>query len=157
MSLHLAIHHYFQMCIYFQPSSSVANIDEWRFKLSLLLRNTEEQEIISKDKRDRRDYEQIANLAKRMGLYRYSSSLLFNYHFPCEIVNLNCYICFSSEIYGKVVVASKIPLPDYRPDLDDKRPQREVIHYFDWKANLSLLHLNDTKNIGACLIGGDPS
>ncbi|GLT29919.1 hypothetical protein SLA2020_047510 [Shorea laevis] len=24
---------------------------------------------------------------------------------------------------GKVVVASKFPLPNYRPDLDDKRPQ----------------------------------
>ncbi|KAM0944126.1 putative RNA helicase [Dioscorea sansibarensis] len=84
-----------------KPSSSVANIDEWRWKLSLLLRNAEEQEIISRDKRDRRDYEQISNLAKRMGLY--------------------------SELYGKVVVASKEPLPNYRPDLDDKRPQREVV------------------------------
>ncbi|KAK1287160.1 putative pre-mRNA-splicing factor ATP-dependent RNA helicase [Acorus calamus] len=82
-------------------SSSVANIDEWRWKLSMLLRNGEEQEIISRDKSDRRDYEQISNLAKRMGLY--------------------------SEIYGKVVVASKVPLPNYRPDLDDKRPQREVV------------------------------
>lgn len=35
-----------------------------------------------------------------------------------------------SEIYGKVVVASKVPLPNYRPDLDDKRPQREVRNYF---------------------------
>ncbi|KAK1314026.1 putative pre-mRNA-splicing factor ATP-dependent RNA helicase [Acorus calamus] len=82
-------------------SSSVANIDEWRWKLSMLLRSGEEQEIISRDKSDRRDYEQISNLAKRMGLY--------------------------SEIYGKVVVASKVPLPNYRPDLDDKRPQREVV------------------------------
>lgn len=31
-----------------------------------------------------------------------------------------------SEMYGRVVVASKVPLPNYRPDLDDKRPQREV-------------------------------
>ncbi|GMP40991.1 hypothetical protein CsSME_00011248 [Camellia sinensis var. sinensis] len=31
------------------------------------------------------------------------------------------------ELYGKVVVASKVPLPNYRPDLDDKRPQREVV------------------------------
>ncbi|KAF4401183.1 hypothetical protein G4B88_014024 [Cannabis sativa] len=82
-------------------SSSVANIDEWKWKLSLLLRNEKEQEIVSRDKRDRRDYEQISNLAKRMGLY--------------------------SELYGKVVVASKVPLPNYRPDLDDKRPQREVV------------------------------
>ncbi|KAL9687667.1 hypothetical protein QQ045_032074 [Rhodiola kirilowii] len=82
-------------------SSSVANIDEWKWKLSLLLRNEVDQEIVSRDKRDRRDYEQISNLAKRMGLY--------------------------SEIYGKVVVASKVPLPNYRPDLDDKRPQREVV------------------------------
>ncbi|XP_066368016.1 DExH-box ATP-dependent RNA helicase DExH3-like isoform X2 [Miscanthus floridulus] len=84
-----------------RPSSSVANIDEWRWKLSMLQRNVEEQEIISRDRRDRRDYDQIANLAKRMGLY--------------------------SEMYGRVVVASKVPLPNYRPDLDDKRPQREVV------------------------------
>ncbi|KAJ4978374.1 hypothetical protein NE237_009154 [Protea cynaroides] len=82
-------------------SSSVANIDEWKWKLSLLLRNEKDQEIVSRDKRDRRDYEQISNLARRMGLY--------------------------SELYGKVVVASKVPLPNYRPDLDDKRPQREVV------------------------------
>ncbi|XP_019259324.1 PREDICTED: DExH-box ATP-dependent RNA helicase DExH3 isoform X3 [Nicotiana attenuata] len=82
-------------------SSSVANIDEWKWKLSLLLRNKKDREVVSRDKRDRRDYEQICNLAKRMGLY--------------------------SEIYGKVVVVSKVPLPNYRPDLDDKRPQREVV------------------------------
>ncbi|KAE8735720.1 hypothetical protein F3Y22_tig00000340pilonHSYRG01378 [Hibiscus syriacus] len=29
-------------------------------------------------------------------------------------------------MYGKVVVSSKVPLPNYRPDLDDKRPQREL-------------------------------
>jgi len=37
----------------------------------MLQRNAEEQEIISRDRRDRRDYDQIANLAKRMGLYRF--------------------------------------------------------------------------------------
>ncbi|XP_071703455.1 DExH-box ATP-dependent RNA helicase DExH3 isoform X2 [Rutidosis leptorrhynchoides] len=82
-------------------SSSVANIDEWKWKLSMLLHNEAEQEIVSRDKRDKRDYEQISNLAKRMGLY--------------------------CEMYGKVMVASKVPLPNYRPDLDDKRPQREVV------------------------------
>lgn len=80
--------------------SSVANIDEWKWRLSLLLRNNEEKEIVSKDKNDRRDYEQIAALARRMSLF--------------------------SEQYGKVMVVSKVPLPNYRPDLDDKRPQREV-------------------------------
>ncbi|CAH8270070.1 unnamed protein product [Arabidopsis lyrata] len=84
-----------------KASSSVANVDEWKWKLGILLANDSEQEIVSRDKRDRRDYEQISSLAKRMGLY--------------------------SEIYGKVVVASKVPLPNYRPDLDDKRPQREVV------------------------------
>jgi ATP-dependent RNA helicase DHX36 len=53
-----------------QASSSVANIDEWKWKLSLLQRSEKDQEIVSRDKRDRRDYEQISNLAKRMGLYR---------------------------------------------------------------------------------------
>uniref|UniRef100_A0A2P2KUU9 RNA helicase n=5 Tax=Rhizophora mucronata TaxID=61149 RepID=A0A2P2KUU9_RHIMU len=84
-----------------KASSSVANVDEWKWKLSLLLRNETDQEIVSRDRKDRRDYEQISNLAKSMGLY--------------------------SEMYGKVMVASKIPLPNYRPDLDDKRPQREVV------------------------------
>ncbi|PWA42003.1 hypothetical protein CTI12_AA548740 [Artemisia annua] len=82
-------------------SSSVANIDEWKWKLSMLLQNQTDQEIVSRDKRDKRDFEQIANLAKTMGLY--------------------------CQMYGKVVVASKVPLPNYRPDLDDKRPQREVV------------------------------
>ncbi|KAL2326745.1 hypothetical protein Fmac_020172 [Flemingia macrophylla] len=84
-----------------QASSTVVNVDEWKWKLSMLLRSEKDQEIISRDRKDRRDYEQIANLAKRMGLY--------------------------SELFGKVVVASKVPLPNYRPDLDDKRPQREVV------------------------------
>ncbi|KAL8540851.1 hypothetical protein ACS0TY_002182 [Phlomoides rotata] len=86
-------------------SSSVANIDEWKLKLSMLLRSDKEQEIVSRDKRDRRDFKQISNLAKRMGLY--------------------------CEIYGKVVVASKVPLPNYRPDMDDKQPQKERV-IFEW-------------------------
>ena len=66
-----------EFCIYlWQASSSVANIDEWKWKLSLLLRNEQEQEILSRDKRDRRDYEQISNLAKRMGLYWYGTHYL---------------------------------------------------------------------------------
>ena len=36
------------------------------------------------------------------------------------------YLCIS-QLYAKVVVFSKIPLPNYRFDLDDKRPQREVL------------------------------
>ncbi|KAL4304127.1 hypothetical protein GQ457_10G010630 [Hibiscus cannabinus] len=32
-----------------------------------------------------------------------------------------------SEMYGKVVVASKVPLPNYKPDLDDKWPQWEFL------------------------------
>uniref|UniRef100_A0A6V7QXA0 Helicase C-terminal domain-containing protein n=1 Tax=Ananas comosus var. bracteatus TaxID=296719 RepID=A0A6V7QXA0_ANACO len=78
-----------------KPSSSVANIDEWRWKLSMLLRSSDEQEIVSRDKRDRRDYEQISNLARRMGLYS-----------------------------GGGQQGSSA---NYRPDLDDKRPQREVV------------------------------
>lgn len=109
----------------------MANIDEWRWKLSLLLRSADEQEIVSRDKRDRRDYEQIANLTQRMGLYRFGSQLQ-RHLFPLNKTNgssLNLavsLIFFFSQQYGKVVVASKVPLPNYRPDLDDKRPQREV-------------------------------
>ncbi|CAN6451783.1 unnamed protein product [Victoria cruziana] len=67
----------------------------------MLLRNKDDREIVSRERKDRRDYEQIAVLADRMGLY--------------------------SRQYSRVVVISKNPLPNYRADLDDKRPQREVI------------------------------
>lgn len=80
--------------------STLDNVDEWKWKLSMLLRNECEQEVVSRERKDRRDYEQLAALADRMGLY--------------------------SRQYAKVVVFSKVPLPNYRSDLDDKRPQREV-------------------------------
>ncbi|KAL2342375.1 hypothetical protein Fmac_003660 [Flemingia macrophylla] len=81
--------------------STLENIDEWRWKLTMLLRNNDEQEVVSREKKDRRDFEQLSTIATRMGLY--------------------------SRQYARVVVFSKAPLPNYRPDLDDKRPQREVV------------------------------
>ncbi|KAI4347227.1 hypothetical protein L6164_008057 [Bauhinia variegata] len=80
---------------------TLENIDEWRWKLTMLLRNKDEQEVVSREKKDRRDFEQLSALATRMGLY--------------------------SRQYAKVVAISKVPLPNYRSDLDDKRPQREVV------------------------------
>lgn len=47
------------------------NVDEWKWKLHMLLRNDDEQEIISRERKDRRDFEQLAQLADRMRLYRY--------------------------------------------------------------------------------------
>lgn len=82
-------------------ASSSDNIDAWKWKLTTLLRNKDKQEVLSREKKDRRDYEDIAALASQMGLY--------------------------SHLYAKVVVVSKAALPNYRFDLDDKRPQREVI------------------------------
>ncbi|GMH27481.1 hypothetical protein Nepgr_029324 [Nepenthes gracilis] len=91
----------------FEPSACPAwsattsdNVDQWRWKFSVLLRDKDKQELISREKKDRHDFEQIAVLANKMGLYSHS--------------------------YVKVVVFSKIPLPNYRFDLDEKRPQREV-------------------------------
>ncbi|XP_022775911.1 DExH-box ATP-dependent RNA helicase DExH5, mitochondrial isoform X2 [Durio zibethinus] len=77
-----------------------ANVDEWKRKLVILLHDDGKQELVSREKKDRRYFEQIAALASRMGLY--------------------------SHLYSKVAVFSKAPLPNYRFDLDDKRPQREV-------------------------------
>ncbi|KAK6921676.1 Double-stranded RNA-binding domain [Dillenia turbinata] len=84
-----------------QNASTPDNIDEWNHKLNMLICNQDKQELVSREKKDRRDYEQIASLATRMGLY--------------------------SQLYVKVVVVSKVPLPNYRFDLDDRRPQREVM------------------------------
>ncbi|XP_050379007.1 DExH-box ATP-dependent RNA helicase DExH3 [Argentina anserina] len=82
--------------------STIENIDEWRWKLTVLLvRNKDKQELVSRERKDRRDFDHLAELARGMGLY--------------------------SRQYSKVVVFSKVPQPNYRPDLDDMRPQREVV------------------------------
>ncbi|XP_027363417.1 DExH-box ATP-dependent RNA helicase DExH5, mitochondrial [Abrus precatorius] len=84
------------------PSASpYDNTDEWKRKFTMLLNDKSKQELISREKKDRRDFDRIAVLACRMGLH--------------------------SHMYAKVVVFSKVPLPNYRYDLDDRRPQREVI------------------------------
>jgi ATP-dependent RNA helicase DHX36 len=84
----------------FQGASPTDDICEWKRKFMMLLRDKEKQEFVSREKKDRLNFEQISALATRMGLY--------------------------SHLYAKVVVFSKVPLPNYRFDLDDKRPQREV-------------------------------
>ncbi|PSS08183.1 DExH-box ATP-dependent RNA helicase [Actinidia chinensis var. chinensis] len=82
-------------------ASTLDNIEEWKWKLTVLMRNKDEQEVVSMERKDRRDFDHLSILATRMGLY--------------------------SRQYTKVVVVSKVPLPNYRSDLDDKRPQREVV------------------------------
>ncbi|XP_022738785.1 DExH-box ATP-dependent RNA helicase DExH3-like isoform X2 [Durio zibethinus] len=93
-------------------ASTLDNIDEWRWKLTMLLRNKDEQEVVSRERKDRRDFEQLSALATRMGLH--------------------------SRQFAKVVVFSKLPLPNYRSDLDDKRPQREVILPFGLQRDVDL-------------------
>ncbi|CAK7326664.1 unnamed protein product [Dovyalis caffra] len=84
-----------------QPGACLSDgIEEWKRKLTMLLHDKETQELISREKKDRRNFGQIAALASKMGLHSHS--------------------------YAKAVVFSKVPLPNYRFDLDDKRPQREV-------------------------------
>ncbi|EXB30259.1 putative ATP-dependent RNA helicase DHX36 [Morus notabilis] len=85
----------------FQCDSTHQNIEEWKKKLTMLLRNEDQQELVSREKEDRRDFNQISALATTMGLY--------------------------SRQYAKAIIFSKFRLPNYRPDLDDMRPQREVI------------------------------
>lgn len=56
---------------HFQGASLFDNIDAWKWKLTTLLRDKDKQELVSREKKDRRDYEDIAALASQMGLYRY--------------------------------------------------------------------------------------
>ncbi|KAJ6677010.1 DEXH-BOX ATP-DEPENDENT RNA HELICASE DEXH5 MITOCHONDRIAL [Salix viminalis] len=81
--------------------STLDNADDWKWKLTKLLQSKDQQEVVSREKKDRRDFEHLSAMATRMGLH--------------------------SRQYSRIVVFSKAPLPNYRPDLDDKRPQREVI------------------------------
>lgn len=94
-------------------ASTLDNIDEWKWKFTMLLRNEKEQELVSRERKDRRDFEQVSALATRMGLH--------------------------SRQYSKVVVFSKDPLPNYRSDLDDKRPQREVLLPFGLLKDVDIL------------------
>lgn len=55
----------------FQGPSTLENIEEWRWKLTMLLRNKDKQEVVSREKKDRRDFDHLSALASRMGLYRY--------------------------------------------------------------------------------------
>ncbi|GAV67332.1 dsrm domain-containing protein/DEAD domain-containing protein/Helicase_C domain-containing protein/HA2 domain-containing protein/OB_NTP_bind domain-containing protein [Cephalotus follicularis] len=109
-----------------KSGSTLDNIDEWRWKFTMLLRNKEDQEVVSREKKDRRDFEQLSALATRMGLH--------------------------CRQYSKVVVFSKVPLPNYRSDLDDKRPQREVTLPFgllrEVDAHLKAYHSQNPKDGG---------
>ncbi|XP_010279410.1 PREDICTED: DExH-box ATP-dependent RNA helicase DExH3 [Nelumbo nucifera] len=99
-----------------QKGSTLDNIDEWKWKLTVLLRNKDEQELVSREKKDRRDFEHLSALATRMGLH--------------------------CRQYEKVVVFSKVPLPNYRSDLDNKRPQREVVIPFGLQRRVDV-HLRE--------------
>ncbi|XLT28113.1 hypothetical protein HN873_022253, partial [Arachis hypogaea] len=54
-----------------RPSASLANdiAVEWKQKLITLLDDESKQELISREKKDRREFQQIAALASKMGLY----------------------------------------------------------------------------------------
>lgn len=105
-----------------QGASTLENIEEWKWKLTMLLRNKEEQEVSSVERKDRRDFEQLSALATRMGLHRYLVIMVLVVFI--WTISEQKFLC--SRQYSKVVVFSKAPLPNYRSDLDLKRPQREV-------------------------------
>lgn len=94
----------------------------------MLSRDKDKQELISREKKDRCDIDRIAALASRMGLYRYEKFVLSLVRIAKWLVTLESLIdnILGSHLYSKVVVVSKVPLPNYRFDLDDRRPQREV-------------------------------
>lgn len=51
-----------------------------------------------------------------------------------------------------MVVVSKVPLPNYRPDLDDKRPQREVISCNLSAPCVSILYDESTRHCDALTV-----
>jgi len=77
--------------------------ERWKWRLTQFLRDGQQKEMVSNDKNDRRDYDHIKLLVKQMGLH--------------------------VQLYSKVLVISKAPLPNYRPDLDERRPQRLVLYW----------------------------
>jgi len=56
----------------------------------MLLRNDNDQEIMSRERKDRRDFDQLAQLADRMGLHRYVIATLTSwcciFFIPCLMI-----------------------------------------------------------------------
>jgi ATP-dependent RNA helicase DHX36 len=48
-----------------------ADLDDWNKRFSMLLKDSLKQEVISREKKDRRDFDKLAALATTLGLYRY--------------------------------------------------------------------------------------
>lgn len=65
------------LIFFLQGSVPYDNIEQWKRNLAMLLRDKDKQELISRDKKDRRDFDDIAFLASKMGLYRYVFSFKF--------------------------------------------------------------------------------
>lgn len=51
----------------------------------MLLRNKDEREVVSREKKDRRDFEHLSTLATRMGLYRYFKLGVVKIIFPFSL------------------------------------------------------------------------
>lgn len=62
----------------YQCGSTLENIEDWRWKLTMLVRNNDEQEVVSRERKDRRDFEQLSSLATRMGLHRFINYLVYS-------------------------------------------------------------------------------
>lgn len=54
-----------------QDASTLDNIEDWRWKLTMLMRNKDSQEVVTREKKDRRDFGQLSALATRIGLHRF--------------------------------------------------------------------------------------
>ncbi|KAL6545518.1 hypothetical protein OROGR_009392 [Orobanche gracilis] len=117
--------------------STLDNVEEWRRKLTSLVPCKDDQEVVSRERKDRRDFEHLSALATRMGLH--------------------------SRQYDRVVVFSKVPLANYRSDLDSKRPQREVTLPFGLqravashlRAHLSRKAVNKESSANSALLASD--
>ena len=67
-------------------------MEQWKQKLTMLLRDKDKQELLSREKKDRRDFDQIATVANKMGLYRhveFGNDLLLQYAFIVYTLSLS--------------------------------------------------------------------
>lgn len=108
----------------------MVDLESWKTRLSKFMRQ-KDRELVSRAKKDLSDFFQITDLVKELGLYgcvRFQCAYFFVKFPSCilRIISNAVHFGLYSQMYEKVMVISKEPLPNYRPDLDDKRPQREV-------------------------------
>ncbi|KAH1262507.1 DExH-box ATP-dependent RNA helicase DExH1 [Glycine max] len=136
-----------------QAEKEVLDENEWWDKIEKMKRGGE-QEMVIKRNFSIADQKTLADIAYQHELY-FAVLGLANFLATLRCILYLCYwYCVESHAYskGKVLIVSKVPLPDYRADLDERHgsTQKEIKMSTDIERRVGNL-LNSSQSTGATL------